>query len=97
MFAKLLTSPISDVICRIDACYGNWRALRCRQRHLQDACQDTHQSKIEFEKGKSAIAVPSRDKIASVIDTLITAVRNDEHLARAKKPPAVPKSKKAAA
>ena len=33
---------------------------------------------IEFEKGKSAIAVPSLDKLPSVIDTLITAVRNGE-------------------
>jgi hypothetical protein len=54
---------------------------------------------VEFEKGKTAIAVPSLDKIPSVIDTLITAVRNgelDEQLAQAKKPPAAPKSKKAA-
>ena len=39
---------------------------------------------IEFEKGKAAIAVPSLDKLAVVIDTLITAVRNgelDAHLA----------------
>ncbi len=33
---------------------------------------------IEFEKGKAAIAVPSRDKLPSVIDTLITAVRDGE-------------------
>ena len=33
------------------------------------------QKPIEFEKGKSAIAVPSLDKIPSVIDTLIAAVR----------------------
>ena len=33
---------------------------------------------IEFEKGKAAIAVPSLDKLPSVIDTLITAVRNGE-------------------
>ena len=33
---------------------------------------------IEFEKGKSAIAVSSLDKLPSVIDTLITAVRNGE-------------------
>jgi hypothetical protein len=30
---------------------------------------------IEFEKGKAAIAVPSLDKLPSVIDTLITAIR----------------------
>jgi hypothetical protein len=42
---------------------------------------------IEFEKGKAAIAVPSLDKLPSVIDTLITAVRNgelDAHLAPTK-------------
>ena len=33
---------------------------------------------IEFEKGKPAIAVPSLDKLPSVIDTLIAAVRNGE-------------------
>jgi hypothetical protein len=33
---------------------------------------------IEFEKGKPAIAVSSLDKLSSVIDTLITAVRNGE-------------------
>ena len=45
---------------------------------------------IEFEKGKNAIAVPSLDKVALVIDILITAVRNgelDDQLAQAKKPP----------
>src|ERR1035441_471960 len=31
---------------------------------------------IEFEKGKAAIAVPSLDKLPSVIDTLITAEVN---------------------
>jgi hypothetical protein len=33
---------------------------------------------IEFEKGKPAIAVSSLDKLLSVIDTLITAVRTGE-------------------
>ena len=33
---------------------------------------------MEFEKGKAAIAVPLLDKLPSVIDTLITAVRNGE-------------------
>ncbi len=54
---------------------------------------------IEFEKGKTAIAVPSLDKIPAVIDTLITAVRNgelDQQLASATKPPSAPKPKKAA-
>jgi hypothetical protein len=33
---------------------------------------------IEFDKGKTAIAVTSLDKLPTVIDTLITAVRNGE-------------------
>ena len=33
---------------------------------------------IEFEKGKTAIAVPSLDKLSSVIDTLIAAIRAGE-------------------
>jgi hypothetical protein len=33
---------------------------------------------IDFKKGKAAIAVPSLDKLPSVIDTLIAAVRNCE-------------------
>jgi uncharacterized protein DUF6641 len=33
---------------------------------------------IEFEKGKAAIAVQSLEKLPSVIDTLIAAVRNGE-------------------
>ena len=51
---------------------------------------------IEFEKGKTAIAVPSLDKLPSVIDTLITAVRNgelDAHLVPTKR--TAPKSKAA--
>ena len=43
---------------------------------------------IEFEKGKSAIAVQSLDKLPSVIDTLITAIRNgglDQQLAQVSK------------
>jgi hypothetical protein len=34
---------------------------------------------IEFDKGKTAIGVTSLDKLPTVIDTLITAVRNGEH------------------
>lgn len=34
--------------------------------------------RIEFEKGKAAIAVPSLDKLPTVIDTLIKAVRGGE-------------------
>jgi hypothetical protein len=33
---------------------------------------------IELEKGKAAIAVPSPERLPSVIDTLITAVRNGD-------------------
>src|SRR3954471_4094046 len=43
---------------------------------------------IEFDKGKSAIVVLSHDKLPSIIDTLITAVRNgelDQHLAQGTK------------
>jgi Family of unknown function (DUF6641) len=50
---------------------------------------------IEFEKGKTAIAVPSLDNLPSVIDTLITAIRAgelDAHLAQASSKLA-PKSK----
>ena len=57
------------------------------------------QKPIEFEKGKSAIAVPSLDKIPSVIDTLIAAVRNgelDEQLALASKAVAARKARRAA-
>ena len=55
---------------------------------------------IEFDKGgKTAIAVPSLDKLPSVIDTLITAVRNgelDEQLAQAAKQATPKKPRKAA-
>ena len=34
--------------------------------------------RIEFEKGKAAIVVPSIDKLPTVIDTLIKAVRAGE-------------------
>ena len=33
---------------------------------------------VEFEKGKAAVAVPSLEKLPSVIDTLIAAVRRGE-------------------
>jgi hypothetical protein len=57
------------------------------------------QRPIEFEKGKSAIAVPSLDKLPSVVDTLIDAVRNgelDEQLAQARKAAIARRAKKAA-
>jgi hypothetical protein len=57
------------------------------------------QKPVEFEKGKSAVAVPSLDKLPSMIDTLITAVRNgelDEQLAQASKTAAARKSRRAA-
>jgi hypothetical protein len=53
---------------------------------------------IEFEKGKAAIAVPSLDKLPSVIDTLIAAVRSgelDEQLAHASKQASARKKKAA--
>ena len=43
---------------------------------------------IEFEKEKSAIVVPPQDKLPTIIDTLITAIRNgelDEQLAQGSK------------
>ena len=49
-------------------------------------------------KGKAAIAVPSLDKLPSVIDTLITAVRNgelDEQLVQGSKVGMVKKAKAA--
>ena len=54
---------------------------------------------IEFEKGKPAIAVSSLDKLPSVIDTLITAVRNgelDQQFADASKQAYPRKSKRSA-
>ncbi len=54
---------------------------------------------VEFERGKSAIAVLTLDKLPSVIDTLIAAVRNgelDQQLAEASKQAKPRKSKRAA-
>jgi len=54
---------------------------------------------IDFEKGKPAIAVSSLDKLPSVIDTLITAVRSgelDQQLAEASKQANPRKTKRAA-
>jgi hypothetical protein len=51
---------------------------------------------VEFEKGKAAIAVPSLDKLPSVIDTVIAAVRAgelDDQLALASAQAAPKKSK----
>jgi len=55
---------------------------------------------IEFEKGKPAIAVPSRDKLPALIDNLIDAARAgelDELVTRAVKPVGAPKSSRRAA
>jgi hypothetical protein len=55
---------------------------------------------IEFEKGKQAIAVPSRDKLSALIDGLIAAAKAgelDEVMTRAIKPPGAPKSSRRAA
>jgi uncharacterized protein DUF6641 len=49
---------------------------------------------IEFEKGKAAIAVPSRDKLPALIDALIAAAKSgelDELIARVGKPGGAPK------
>jgi hypothetical protein len=54
---------------------------------------------IELDKGKTAIAVAALDKLPSVIDTLITAVRNgelDEALAHAAKQATPKKPRKVA-
>ena len=58
------------------------------------------QRPLEFDKGKSAIAVPSLDKLPPVIDALISAVRGgelDEQLAQASKLATVGSSKRRAA
>jgi hypothetical protein len=52
---------------------------------------------IEFEKGKAGIAVPSKEKLPEVIDTLIAAVRGgelDDHFAQASKLRQMPTGKK---
>jgi hypothetical protein len=54
---------------------------------------------IVFEKGKAGIAVPSKDKLPAVIDTLIAAVRAtelDELFSQAAKTGAFGKVRKAA-
>lgn len=53
---------------------------------------------VEFDKGKAGIAVPSLDKLPTVIDTVITAIRNgelDDALGQAGKARGVPKKKAA--
>lgn len=54
---------------------------------------------VEFEKGKAGIAVPSKEKLPAVIDTLVAAVRAgelDDHLNQAAKTRTIGKVKKAA-
>jgi len=54
---------------------------------------------IEFEKGKAGIAVPSKEKLVGVIDTLIAAVRAgelDDILAQQGRARGVPKTKRVA-
>ena len=51
---------------------------------------------IEFEKGKNAIVVPSKDQLVATLDTVIAGVKAgelDEHLAQQVKARGVPKSK----
>jgi hypothetical protein len=53
---------------------------------------------VEFEKGKAGIVVPSKDKLPTVIDTLIAAVRAgelDELFSQAAKTGAIGKARKA--
>jgi hypothetical protein len=64
--------------------------------------RDVHQfgaKPVEFEKGKAGIAVPSKDKLPAVIDTLIAAVRAgelDDLFSQAAKTGTIGKAKKAA-
>jgi hypothetical protein len=54
---------------------------------------------IEFEKGKAGIVVPSKDKLPTVIDALIAAVRAgelDDLFSQAAKTGAIGKARKAA-
>jgi hypothetical protein len=54
---------------------------------------------IEFEKGKAGIVVPSKDKLPTVIDTLIAAVRAgelDKLFSQAAKTGTIAKARKAA-
>ena len=54
---------------------------------------------IEFEKGKTAIVVPSKDQLVATLDTVITAGRAgelDEHLAQYAKARGVPTPQRAA-
>jgi hypothetical protein len=54
---------------------------------------------IEFEKGKTAIAIPNKDQLIATIDTVISAVRAgelDEHLTQQAKERGVPKLKRSA-
>jgi hypothetical protein len=54
---------------------------------------------IEFEKGKAGIVIPSKDKLSTVIDTLIAAVRAgemDELFSQAAKTGTIGKARKAA-
>jgi hypothetical protein len=54
---------------------------------------------IEFEKGKTGIAVPSKEKLPAVIETLIAAVRAgelDDLFSQATKTGTIGKAKKAA-
>jgi hypothetical protein len=54
---------------------------------------------IEFEKGKTAIVVPSKDQLIATLDTVIAGVRAgelDEHLSQQAKERGIPKPKRAA-
>jgi hypothetical protein len=54
---------------------------------------------IEFEKGKTAIVVPSKDQLVATLDTVIAGVKAgelDEHLTQYAKARGVPKAQRAA-
>jgi hypothetical protein len=54
---------------------------------------------IEFEKGKTAIAVPNKDQLIATIDTVISAVKAgelDEYLTQQAKDRGIPKLKRTA-
>lgn len=108
---KLLADPTYMRVVRswVKSETGEKSVIEKRQRVLQwwtqtpsgsyAFCVRVGWKPIEFEKGKAAIAVPTIDKLPSIIDTLIAAVRNgelDRQLAEASKLTTPRKPKKAA-
>lgn len=108
---KLLADPTYMRVVRswVKSETGEKSVIEKRQRVLQwwtqtpsgsyAFCVRVGWKPIEFERGKAAIAVPTIDKLPSIIDTLIAAVRNgelDRQLAEASKLTTPRKPKKAA-